>query len=280
MKTHRSDPSAEWGTGLWGAGTSSFTTFLSRFDPALLPTTALAAQGTTGQVPAVPHGTTIVSLVCEGGVVIAGDRRATMGNVIASNRMEKIYPADRYSAIGIAGSAGLAMELVRLFEVELEHYEKIEGEPLSLDGKANRLAAMIRGNLGMAMQGLAVVPLFVGYDQQRDRGRIFSYDVAGGRYEEPDHHAVGSGSMFARGSLKKLFKPGLPADRAVHLAIEALFDAAEEDSATGGPDAVRRIWPLAAVVSASGYAPVPEAEVTAAADEIMDRRRREGGERA
>ena len=155
-----------------------------------------------------PHGTTIVALAFEGGIVMAGDRRATMGSMIASREIEKVFPADEYSAVGIAGTAGLAVELVRLFQLELEHYEKIEGSLLSLDGKANRLATMIRGNLGLAMQGLAVVPLFGGFDLDRRVGRIFSYDVTGGRYEEHDHHAVGSGSVFARGSLKKLWRPG------------------------------------------------------------------------
>ena len=155
-----------------------------------------------------PHGTTIVALAFDGGIVMAGDRRATMGSMIASREIEKVFPADEYSAVGIAGTAGLAVELVRLFQLELEHYEKIEGSLLSLDGKANRLATMIRGNLGLAMQGLAVVPLFGGFDLDRRVGRIFSYDITGGRYEEHDHHAVGSGSVFARGSLKKLWRPG------------------------------------------------------------------------
>ena len=166
-----------------------------------------------GAVPDAPHGTTIVALTYAGGVVMAGDRRATMGNLIAHREIEKVFAADEYSCVGIAGTAGIAIELVRLFQVELEHYEKIEGTLLSLDGKANRLASMIRGNLGMAMQGLAVVPLFAGFDLDRGIGRIFSYDVTGGRYEEHDHHSVGSGSLFARGSLKKLWRPGLTAGR-------------------------------------------------------------------
>ena len=160
-------------------------------------------------MPEVPHGTTIVAVEFDGGVVMAGDRRATMGNLIAHREIEKVYPADEYSCVGIAGTAGIAVELVRLFQVELEHYEKIEGALLSLDGKANRLSALIRGNLSLAMQGLAVVPLFAGYDLDRRAGRIFSYDVTGGRYEEHDHHSVGSGSIFARGSLKKRWRPGL-----------------------------------------------------------------------
>jgi proteasome beta subunit len=239
-------------------GTSSFTEFLSGYAAHLLPSgRALPA----GAVPQVPHATTIVSLTYPGGVVLAGDRRATMGNLIAHREIEKVFPADDYSAVGIAGTAGLAVELVRLFQVELEHYEKIEGALLSLDGKANRLSMMIRNNLGLAMQGLAVVPLFVGYDLDRGEGRIFSYDVTGGRYEERNHHSVGSGSLFARGSLKKRWRPDLDAAGAVAVAVEALYDAADDDSATGGPDAGRRIFPVVAVVSDEGYRRVPDDEL-------------------
>jgi len=193
--------------------------------------------------------------------VMAGDRRATMGNLIAHREIEKVYPADEYSCVGIAGTAGIAVELVRLLQVELEHYEKIEGALLSLDGKANRLSAMIRGNLGLAMQGLAVVPLFAGYDLDRRVGRIFSYDVTGGRYEEHDHHSVGSGSIFARGSLKKRWRPELDARAAVAVAVEALFDAADDDSATGGPDQLRGIYPLVATVTDAGYVRVGDDEI-------------------
>jgi proteasome beta subunit len=175
-----------------------------------------------------------------------------MGNLIAQNDIEKVFAADEYSVIGIAGTAGLAVELVRLFQVELEHYEKIEGLSLSLDGKANRLATMLRGNLGMAMQGLAVVPLLAGFDEAREAGRIFSYDVTGGRYEEHDFYAVGSGSSFARGSLKKLFSRGLPTEQGVRVALEALYDAADDDSATGGPDMARGIYPVVATVGPQG----------------------------
>jgi proteasome beta subunit len=232
------------------AGSSSFTEFLAQHRPELLPGRRSLPPGT---VPETPHGTTIVAMTFPGGVVMAGDRRATMGNFIANREIDKVFPADEYSCVGIAGSAGLAVEMVRLFQVELEHYEKIEGALLSLDGKANRLAAMIRGNLGLAMQGLAVVPLFAGYDLDRDEGRIFSYDVAGGRYEEHGHHSVGSGSLFARGALKKLYRPTHDVGEAVRVAIEALYDAADDDSATGGPDMTRRIWPGVATVTAEGY---------------------------
>ena len=249
-------------------GSSSFTDFLGVHASHLLP------GGRTlpaGAVPDTPHGTTIVSVAFDGGIVMAGDRRATMGSMIAHREMEKVFPADDYSCVGIAGTAGIAVELVRLFQVELEHYEKIEGALLSLDGKANRLSTMIRGNLGMAMQGLAVVPMFAGYDLDRDIGRIFSYDITGGRYEEHQHHSVGSGSLFARGSLKKRWRPGLTADEAVAVTVEALHDAADDDSATGGADAERRIYPVVASVTAEGYRRVPDEEVAAALSAALER---------
>ena len=232
-------------------GSSSFTDFVGAHAPHLLPSRRALPAGSSLEAP---HGTTIVTVTYGGGVVMAGDRRATMGNIIANRDMEKVFAADEYSAVGIAGTAGIAIELVKLFQVELEHYEKIEGTLLSLEGKANRLASMIRANLAMAMQGLAVVPLFAGYDLDRRVGRIFSYDVTGGCYEEHDHHSVGSGSLFARGAMKKLWRPGMTADEAVSLAVEALYDAADDDSATGGPDVGRRIWPTVAVVGEQGVA--------------------------
>lgn len=228
-----------------------------------------------------PHGTTIVSLVFDGGVVMAGDRRATMGNFIAQKDIQKVFEADSHSVIGIAGTAGIAVELVRLFQVELEHYEKIEGMQLSLEGKANRLSTLLRGNLGLAMQGLAVVPLFAGYDLAKQRGRIFSYDVTGGRYEEHDFYAVGSGSTFARGSLKKLFHIDANADQAVRIALEALYDAADDDSATGGPDLARRIFPVVAVVTDDGVTMMDEGVVADEAQRMVDERmRRPNGPRA
>ena len=257
-------------------GTSSFLDFLAVHDPSLLPP---GRPLPAGEVPATPHATTIVALTFDGGVVMAGDRRATAGSMIASRHIEKVFPADEYSAVGIAGTAGLALELVRLFQLELEHYEKIEGTLLSLDGKANRLATMIRGSLGLAMQGLAVVPLFGGYDLARQTGRIFSFDVTGGRYEETEFHSVGSGSVFARGSLKKLWRPGLGVDDAVRTAVHALVDAADDDSATGGPDATRRIWPVVATVTAAGYLRVDDAALAEVAGEVEAvRRATEGGQ--
>ena len=261
-------------------GSSSFVEFLSDHAPHLLPGNRPTGMGELQ----APHGTTIVALTFDGGIVMAGDRRATMGSMIASRDIEKVFPADEYSAVGIAGSAGLAIELVRLFQLELEHYEKIEGSLLSLDGKANRLATMIRGNLGLAMQGLAVVPLFGGFDLDKRTGRIFSYDVTGGRYEEHDHHAVGSGSVFARGSLKKTWKHGLDAAGAVHVAVESLVDAADDDSATGGPDRTRGIWPVVATVTEAGYLRVSDDELGAIVDQVEEQRRgahraRGGGQR-
>jgi len=208
----------------------------------------------------LPHGTTIVAATCDHGVVLAGDRRATAGNLIARRDLEKVYRSDEFSALGYAGSVGVGIEFARLFAVELEHYEKMEGRSLSLEGKANRLATMVRGNLGAAMQGLAVVPLFAGYDEDSGRGRIFSYDVAGGPEEEHRYYSIGSGSPFAMSALKKLYADGMPADDAVLACVQALYDAADDDSATGGPDLARRIFPIVATITADGYRRLSDAE--------------------
>ena len=253
---------------------SSFTDFLGDTAPDLLPGRRPVPQLPVGDL--APHGTTIVAATYDGGVLMGGDRRATMGNMISSRDIEKVYPADSYSVIGIAGAAGIAIEMVRLYQVELEHYEKIEGVTLSLDGKANRLAAMIRGNLGAAMQGLAVVPLFAGYDLDAvagaSPGRIFSYDVTGGNYEERGYAAVGSGSLFAKSSLKKTWRPGLPAAAATRTVVEALYDAADDDSATGGPDPVRRLYPIVYRVDAEGAVRLTDDEVGAVAATIIAER--------
>ena len=246
---------------------SSFVDFLVRHHPEHL------ARSVDSVGAGVLHGTTILALRTAHGIVMAGDRRATMGNVIAQRDIEKVFAADEFSLIGIAGTAGLALELIRLFQVELEHYEKIDGMPLSLDGKANRLASLIRANLGMAMQGLAVVPLFGGFDVHRSRGRIFSYDVTGGRYEELDFHAVGSGASFARGSLKKLFRRDLDQTGAIRVALEALYDAADDDSATGGPDISRGIYPVVGVADAQGARIIGDDVVGALADDVVRDRR-------
>jgi proteasome beta subunit len=260
--------------------TSSFTEHLQRDRPELLPFNKTAAAALAGgtQPLQVPHGTTIVAMTYAGGVLMAGDRRATMGNIIASRHIEKVFPADQYSVLGIAGTAGIAIDITRLFQVELEHYEKIEGTLLSLDGKANRLGAMIRSNLPMAMQGLAVVPLFAGFDRQAGVGRLFSYDVTGGRYEEQEHHTVGSGSMFARGALKKLWRPNLSEDEAISVAIESLYDAADDDSATGGPDPVRQLWPLVYTVNRAGARRVPEHTLAEFAQRVIESRTSAGRE--
>jgi proteasome beta subunit len=230
--------------------------------PELLPGRRPLPPGTAAEV--APHGTTIVAMSYADGVVMAGDRRATMGNLIANRDIEKVHPADAYSLVGIAGTAGVGIELIRLFQVELEHYEKIEGTMLSLDGKANRLATMIRNNLGAAMQGLAVVPLFAGYDldapESAAAGRIFSFDVAGGLYEETGYDAIGSGSLFARSALKKRYRAGLGVDEAVRLAVEALYDAADDDTATGGPDLTRNIFPVVMTATAEGTRRLTDAE--------------------
>lgn len=266
-------------------GNGSFTEFLTAAEPHLLPGHAASMMtGPGGNAPsptgpiAVPHGTTIVAVTCANGVVIAGDRRATMGNIIAQRDIEKVFVTDTHSAVGIAGTAGLAVELVRLFRLELEHYEKIEGVRLSLDGKANRLATMIRGNLGMAMQGLAVVPLFAGIEGPiasdsagpvARRGRIFSYDVAGGKYEEHDYYAVGSGSTFARSALKKRYDGSADLPAAVRTAVEALYDAADDDSATGGPDLTRRIFPVVVAITADGAVRWRDDEVGVVAEAVV-----------
>ena len=251
-------------------GTSSFTEFLGQQAPELLPGRRtlpgadLAAEA--------PHGTTVVATTFSDGVVMAGDRRSTMGNIIAQRDVEKVFPADDFSCVGIAGAAGVAVEMVRLFQLELEHYEKIEGSVLSLDGKANRLSHMIRGNLGMAMQGLAVLPLFAGFDLELNKGRIFSYDVTGGRSEEHTYYSVGSGSLFARGALKKLFRDDLTSDDAATVCVQSLYDAADDDSATGGPDLSRKIFPVVAVVDARGYRRLADDDVAAVVTSVVEGR--------
>jgi proteasome beta subunit len=253
------------------AGTSSFADFLASAAPCLLPAAA-GSGGASAAARDLPHGTTIVAAACDGGVVMAGDRRATAGNMISQRDIEKVFRSDDYSCIGIAGVAGIGIDLVRLFQVELEHYEKLEGRTLSMEGKANRLAGLVKGNLGGAMQGLIVVPLFAGYDEDAGIGRIFSYDVAGGRYEEHRFHAIGSGSVFARGSLKKLYRDGMQLSDTVLACMQALYDAADDDSATGGPDVTRRIYPVIATVTADGYQRLTEAEAGEYAQTVIDSR--------
>lgn len=276
-----------------GRTTPSFSDFLVQHSPGLLPgmagglsgqrvpggatsaigiTGALGPSGAGDVLASLPHATTLIAAVADHGVVLAGDRRATAGNMISHRDIEKVFRSDEYSAVGIAGVASMGLDFVRLFQVELEHYEKFEGRPLSLEGKANRLATMIRGNLMGAMQGLAVVPLFVGYDEDTDRGRIFSYDVAGGPYEEQRFHSVGSGSVFARGAMKKFYTDWMPLREAALACVQALYDAADDDSATGGPDVTRRLFPVIITVTADGCRKLSEAESEEYARQVVDGR--------
>jgi proteasome beta subunit len=256
------------------AATSSFSDFLALAAPDLLPSAGAAAAAGPGggALRDLPHGTTIVAAEFDGGVVMAGDRRATAGNMISQRDIEKVFRSDDFSCIGITGVAGVGVELARLFRVELEHYEKIEGRTLSLEGKANRLASIVRGNLGGAMQGLVVVPLFAGYDEDRGKGRIFSYDVTGGRYDEHRFHSIGSGSVFARGSLKKLYANGMRASDAILACMQALYDAADDDSATGGPDVTRRIYPVVVTITADGFSRLEDTEAAGYAQTVIDGR--------
>ena len=251
---------------VYGPG-SSFSEVLKSAAPEHLPHPKLE-----GQIHA-PEGTTVLALRFAEGVIVAGDRRATEGFQIAHRSIEKVFAADDMSAVAIAGAAGPAVEMVRLFQTELEHYEKVEGERLTLEGKANKLSQMIRANLPAAMQGLAVVPLFAGFDEARQTGRIFKYDITGGRYEEDDYHATGSGGKDARSSLKKRFRDDLSRDQAVKVAIEALFDAADEDVGTGGPDLMRGIFPTVAAITEAGTVEIAEDEIRRLFEELIGERR-------
>ncbi len=256
--------------GVIGAN-PSFVDLVRSARPEALPV-AFTQGSTSGDVREVafPHGTTVLGVKFGGGVIIAGDRRATEGYSIADDKMEKVFAADDYSAIAIAGAAGQATEIVKLFQLELEHYEKITGDRLSLEGKANRLAQMIRGNLPAAMQGLVVVPLFGGYDESKVEGRLFYYDATGGRWEEQDYHATGSGGRPAMSSLKKRWRSGLDRSQALQVAVEALLDASQEDIATGGPDPARGIFPTAVVVTGDGADLASEDEIREAYENVME----------
>ncbi|NNH75224.1 proteasome subunit beta [Nocardia uniformis] len=256
-----------------GYSVGSFSEYLRQHAPELLPGNRFGGRGKVD----APHGTTIVAVAYRGGVLLAGDRRGTMGNLLASRDMEKVFITDSYSAAGFAGTVGVAVEMIRLFAVELEHYEKIEGVPLTFDGKATKLSKMVRDNLPAALQDLAVVPVLVGYDlnatDPRKVGRIVSYDVVGGRTEEHfGYAAIGSGSLFAKSSLKKTYTPDIDEDRALRLVVEALFDAADDDTATGGPDIMRGIYPTAIVVNAEGAEEVSEQRLTETARAFLDER--------
>ena len=257
---HRTDPFDPAGP--------SFSALLRRDAPDLLAD----RQGSGTPVPHV-DGTTVLALTYVDGVIMAGDRRATSGNVISKRDMRKVFEADSWSAVAISGAAGPAMELARLFATELEYYEKVERQPLSLDGKANKLAQMVRANLPMALQGLVVVPLFAGYDPVQAKARIYEYDAAGGRYEERRFASTGSGGRDARGSLKARYREDLDLETAIDTAIEALWDAADEDSATGGPDLVRRIFPLLAIIDREGYRELDDETIEARVQTVISNRR-------
>jgi len=252
----------------------SFAEMLRRVAPHQLP-----GAGIDRPAPLdIPHGTTVVAIRFADGVIMAGDRRATAGYLIASRRIEKVFAADDYSGVAIAGAAGPAVEMVKLFQVQLEHYEKVQGDGLSLEGKANQLSQLVRANLPAAMQGFAVVPLFAGFDRHRERGRVFSYDVTGGRYEELDFQAQGSGSIHARNWIKAAWREGMTADETVELAIASLFAAADEDVATGGPDLVRRIFPTVSIIDADGYLALTDDDVEARSQALLGGAERGGRE--
>jgi proteasome beta subunit len=252
----------------------SFADLLRRVAPHQLPGAGLDQPAPLD----VPHGTTVVAVRSATGVVMAGDRRATAGYLIASRRIEKVFAADDYSGVAIAGAAGPAVEMVKLFQVQLEHYEKVQGDALSLEGKANQLSMLVRSNLPAAMQGFAVVPLFAGFDTARQRGRVYSYDVTGGRYEELDFQSQGSGSIHARNWIKAGWREGMPADDVVSLAITSLFAAADEDVATGGPDLVRRIFPTVAVIDGDGYRALPDDDIATRSEILLQGPERGGRE--
>jgi len=255
-------------TPLTDPGTS-FIEYLRVSQPDLLPNASKYEFANSFDTASLPHATTVVALTFKDGVIMAGDRRATAGLSIAHRKMDKVLPADSHSGIAIAGTAGIAMDLVRLFQVQLEHYEKMAGEELSFEGKANQLSFMIRGNLPMAMQGLLVVPLFAGFDLARKIGRVFSYDATGGRYEELDYTATGSGSVHAKNWIKASYDKDLEVDVAIDIAIRSLFAAADEDAGTGGPDLVRKIFPSVATITQDGFEYLSDEEIEQRANSLL-----------
>ncbi|MEU6222564.1 proteasome subunit beta [Streptomyces sp. NPDC047042] len=262
-------------------GNSSFTEFVAAHRPELLHRDdQFLPAGVRPDPNQFPHGTTVLALTYRDGVLLAGDRRATMGNLIAQRDLEKVIPADDHTAVAFAGSVGMALDMVKLFQVELTHFEKVEGAPMTLRAKANRLSGMIRQNLGQAMQGLAVVPLLAGYEPGAGvnaaagrRGRIFGYDVTGGTYEKFGFHAEGSGSPYARGALKKLYREDMSRRDAALAALQALYDAADDDSATGGPDIGRRIFPIVSLITEDGFERLPDQETEDLSHEMVAARR-------
>jgi proteasome beta subunit len=244
---------------------TSFTDLLRSLD--LVP--EWKPSGAEGPVQA-PEGTTVLALRYADGVVMVGDRQATEGHLVAHRRIQKVFQADSYSAVAIAGTAGLAVEMVRLFQTELEHYEKLEGARLSLDGKATYLARMVRSQLPMVLQGLVVVPLFAGFDEVEAVGRLYTFDVVGGRYEEQDFGATGSGGRDAKSFLRGVYRDGLDDGAALDVALRALIAASEEDTATGGPDLQRGIFPNVVTVTSIGYREVPEEQVAAISSAALE----------
>jgi proteasome beta subunit len=265
-------PRPNWDQSFHDYTTSSFLDVLRRDFPQLLPD-VVKSDGTPLEIP---HGTTVIAIKYHDGVIMAGDRQATAGYQVASRRIEKIFKTDDLSGMGIAGAAGPAMEMAKLFQTELEHYEKVEGDSLSLEGKANKLGMMVRMNLPAAMQGLVVVPIFAGFDEKAAVGRLFKYDVTGGRYEETNYEAQGSGSQYAKDSLKKLWRRDLPRDEALRVALEALVDAADEDVGTGGPDFMRNIYPTVKTITRSGFGDIGDDETRRVCELILaDRTKQE-----
>jgi proteasome beta subunit len=263
---------------------SSFFDYLIRQRPDLVPggrpwtsspVAPLRDEGRGPQIPPVAHGTTVLALRYEGGVVIAGDRRATEGFQIAGRQMEKVFRIDDYSAMAIAGTAGPCIEMAKLFQTELEHYEKLEGVQLSAEGKANKLGQMVKANLPMVFQGLIVLPIYVGYDVKRREGRIFKYDITGGRYEESEYHSIGSGGKDARNTMREHYRKHMTEDEALKLALLALYNAAEEDVGTGGPDLIRGIYPTAKIVNESGITDAEDRRIASVYAALIETRRKE-----
>ncbi len=262
---------------------SSFFDYLVRYHPELTPAARWSQVGPAFrlddprgvQIPPPPHGTTVLALKYRDGVVIAGDRRATEGFQIAGRQMEKVFKIDEHSAMAIAGTAGPCIEMAKLFQTELEHYEKLEGVQLSCEGKANKLGQMVKANLPMVFQGLIVLPIYAGYDLRRSEGRIFKYDITGGRYEESEYHAIGSGGKDARNTMREHYRKSLSEDEALRLAMLALYNAAEEDVGTGGPDLIRGIYPTAKLVSRSGITDVDDQRIAAVYAALIEARKKE-----
>lgn len=263
-----------WNSSFYDFLVSQYPNLLSQFGLDNTSKDLVTSMGERKPLKGIPHGTTVLALKYKEGVIIAGDRMATEGYQVSARRVEKVYRCDEHSAIAISGAAGACIEMARLFQIELEHYEKLEGMPLTLEGKANKLSQMLRGNLPLAMQGLIVIPIFAGYDLDRREGRIYKYDITGGRYEETEYYATGSGGKDARNTLKKLYSPDMPEDKAIQLALEALYDAAEEDVGTAGPDMVRGIYPTVKTIKSGGTVDIDAGSIEAVYKQLISERQR------